>query len=678
MHGMLVTEGQRRSIGAALHVFVLFNLVLWPDASLAASYGNVEVKPFGLLGTDASVSIRYLLDENDRQSETSPASFENRSTWEEEFFLISRSYVYHPAFLNMELGGGPLLVQQRFDSNSGSNSNSESLLNLLARLNFLELKSYPFSLYFQRSHPAVTTSLSGRFLTRNEVYGLSGRKTFVGRSANLTYEVSRRAQEGSGPDTVLDDEEDRSRFGFRRSYRVNDQIAVEYNRLDRNSASGSLGLPLQESRTKQERMNITAQNRFGGDGQFSLHQSLVRLNYQRISESLSEQKDLFYNASGRWQNSAKVRSTFDYRFNTSERAGADADSQSFRAGLIHTVNDSLGYGLEAGHEILEQTAFERKRSILGLNGNFSETAGFGQYTLVGSVRQARTDQDSTSNSVQVFDEPVTLNDTTPVDLANEFVVAATVVVTNAAGTQVFIEDEDYRQIVIGSVTSIQRLIDGNIFDGQTVLVDYQYQTSGTAKFDQLGASAAASLNFLRHFHTRIRYGLTDSNVISGELTTPLNDRKVFEFVVGGNVNVGYSWLFGAEFRHLDQDEEIAPFVQDSFSVNASGTVFGSMSVRFGASLTQGDQKESVEDIDQVAYRFGISSRLFGRARLGYDANYLEDTGGSLDRKTLKHRLTIQGRYRQVIFKLLASVSEEKLGAAERNYTQVTAVVTRYF
>ena len=64
---MLVTEGQRRSIGAALHVFVLFNLVLWPDASLAASYGNVEVKPFGLLGTDASVSIRYLLDENDRQ-----------------------------------------------------------------------------------------------------------------------------------------------------------------------------------------------------------------------------------------------------------------------------------------------------------------------------------------------------------------------------------------------------------------------------------------------------------------------------------------------------------------------------------------------------------------------------------------------------------------------------------
>jgi hypothetical protein len=185
-------------IWSALQFMALLSISISSDALCAETHQGIEVKPFGLLNTDASLSIRYFLDENDRSSASSAPSFEHRSTWEQELFLVSRSYVYHPGFLNMEFGGGPLLVQQSFDSNFGSESADESLFNILARLNFLELKSYPFSLYYRRTHPSMTTSLSGRFLTRNNEYGFSGRKRFVDQAAGVTLELSHRDTEGSG------------------------------------------------------------------------------------------------------------------------------------------------------------------------------------------------------------------------------------------------------------------------------------------------------------------------------------------------------------------------------------------------------------------------------------------------------------------------------------------------
>ena len=97
-----------------------------------------------------------------------------------------------------------------------------------------------------------------------------------------------------------------------------------------------------------------------------------------------------------------------------------------------------------------------------------------------------------------------------------------------------------------------------------------------------------------------------------------------------------------------------------------------------AGLVQVDQKEAIEDVDQVNFRFGITGRAFGRFQLRYETAYLEDTGGSLARELLQHRFNLQGRYRKVRFGLRVVVSEDTLGTTKRDYTQVTADVTRDF
>jgi hypothetical protein len=178
-------------------------------------------------------------------------------------------------------------------------------------------------------------------LTKNEEYGLSGRKSFVDTNANFTYDLRHRDQEGSGLDTVLDEDEDRSRFSFTKNYWDNDRFGIEYNQFTRDSASGSVGLPIQETRTDQKRIHVSAQNRFGSDRQFSLDQALIHLDNERESSSSSQQEDLAYILTGRWQNSASVRSVFNYRFDDSERTGADLRLHNFEAGLYHNIGDSV-------------------------------------------------------------------------------------------------------------------------------------------------------------------------------------------------------------------------------------------------------------------------------------------------------------------------------------------------
>lgn len=675
---MYTCVAQRQEWGRVARLLLLACAALTPAALFAESHNGVEVKPFGTLETDAKFSVRYLLDENDRVTQGQETGFEDRSTWEQELELASKNYVYHPGFLNMEFAGGPVLVQQRFDSNPGSFRENDTLLNFLARFNFLELKSYPFSLYYRRSHPSITTSLSGRFLTRNNEYGFNGRVTGLVPATQLSVDASHRDANGSGFGMIVDEDVDRGVFRWETSYRESDRISVEYDHLTQDSRSGSTGLPIQESTIEQKLTNVKARNAFGSRKQFELDQLLSLLEQDTMSSNPSALDNLNYTMSARWQMSEASRSAFGYRYFESDRVDANSNTHDLNATFLHAISESTRYDVFADHEMTSQTGFDRVRSGFGGNLNHNRQTGFGSVSVNLFARMERNDQDATSDTVRVVDEPVTLVGTTPVDLANEFVVGSSIVVTNQAGTQEFIEDVDYRVIVVGSITSIQRLIGGNIFDGQTVLVDYEFLTSGTAKYDTVGTGVSAAINFLRYANAQVRYQLSDSRLLEGQLTTPVNDFDLFEVSLGADFPIGHSLTIGGELRHLDRNETIAPFVRDSVSINASSRVNGSLRLYGSASLVQVDQKESIEDVDQVNYRLGITGRAFGRLQLTYEAAYLEDTGGSLFREQLQHRLNLQGRYRKLLYVVRAQYSEVTQGVTQRNDTQVTAEVTRVF
>ena len=237
---------------------------------------------------------------------------------------------------------------------------------------------------------------------------------------------------------------------------------------------------------------------------------------------------------------------------------------------------------------------------------------------------------------------------------------------------------DYRLLVIGSVTSVQRLINGNITDGETVSVDYSYETSGTAEFDTLRSGVALNIGLFNTVNAYLRYEAQDTSLRSGEFTNPVNDRNALELGVSVRNQFLDGWSMSGQYRHRDQDEEISPFVSDALDVSLTTSLRGTWNVTLAGGLSMIDFENSAEDVDQIRYRLGLSGRLFRRVQFQYDAAYLSDTGGTLSRKQLQHRLNLHWAYRQVRFVLRALYSDDELGPTDRINKQVTAQLIRAF
>lgn len=654
-------------------------LIFLVPAVCAAEYYEVDdIKTFGLLDVTGHVRVGYLFDDRERGS-NAEKSFEQQASWEEEIFVLTKSFIYHPGFLNMDLGGGPVLVQQQFDTNVDDASNNDVLFNFVGRLNLLELKSYPASVFYERTHPSVTTSRSGRFLVQNDSYGLRGHIAGLLRDRTTArYAITRRESDGSGFGSVVDTSAETKTFALESRYRKSDSIVFQFDKLDQESASGSTGLPIVRSELDQEIAEIFANNVFGADEQVRISQRLRQMDQENVTTSVSTLDDRTYNGNVKWQYNRDGHAFFNLRDVTSKRESTRQDFTDLELGAADQLTERTFARASLGHSAVDQTGFRSDRNSLKGAAEHSRQTGFGAVGISGSLRAEHTDQESTADEIAVFDEPLRLFGTTPVDLRNEFVVPGSVIVRNADKTQTYVEGLDYRLVVTGSVTSVQRLVNSSITDGETVLVDYRYSTSGTAEFDTVGAGIALSADFLQTFRAYARYEIQDTNVREGELTNPLNDGDIVEFGIGTTNQFLDGWTLDAQYRHLRQDLETSPFVSDQLDVSVVTSLGGTLVLTLAAGLNETDYENSIEDVSQVTFRVGLRGRILRRSYLSYDAFLLDDTGGSLPRKQFRHRLNYQWSYRQMRFDLRATISDDELGATERNNATVMAQMTRVF
>ena len=261
-----------------------------------------------------------------------------------------------------------------------------------------------------------------------------------------------------------------------------------------------------------------------------------------------------YSGTATWRNLDDRRVSFRFRANDVQRDEIDSRLQVTQLTFADSFAEDFSVGGDITYEDVAQTGFTSQ--TLGASGNatYRRETGFGTIAVSGNVRKARTDQLSDTGTIDVFDEPVTLVGTLPVDLANEFVIQSSVVVRNLAGTQIFVEGLDYRLLTVGSVTSIQRLIDGNIADGQSLLVDYQFNTSGTAEYESTDSGISVTAQLPRNTSIDLRYTENETRLLEGEFTLPKNDAKTFEISVNGDYPLYREWSIGGRLSYTDRNE----------------------------------------------------------------------------------------------------------------------------
>ena len=642
-----------------------------------------DITPFKLLGVEGDLSARYNLDDYEQTSAGGDKTYQTRPTFEEEISILTQSYAYHPDFLNMDLGGGLLLVQQDFDSDQGKNNTRESLYNLTAHLNFLQKKPYPLRMFYDRSNPSVTTSLAGRFLVKNTRYGMNAALLEPFSPVTLNLEAFRFESDGSGFDTTIDQTTDQAAIRASKSYAGGNSVRLSYLWNEADSQSGSPGLPIQRTVTTTKTTDAGAVNVFGSEDQLRLTQLFTYINQtlDPQQEPSSELDDLRYSYDMRWTHTRKTQSFYQYRLQKSDRSEVNTTNRNARVGASYE-QDQGWHGdvdIHAEKEDQDTTNFDRK--VYGTRGaiGYDKAIRHGSMQLGASMRFDQTDQSTGgSDIVQVFDESVTLVGTTPVALQNDFVITSSIVVTNQANTQTFIEGLDYDVRVIGATTEIQRLIGGNILDGQTVLVDYQYQSGGDVKFNSFNQNYFSNFKIFRFHDLFARYRDLNQSVKSGQPTTPLNDIENLLLGVRVEYPLLNGWLVGGEANYEDQDEDISPFTRKLYKAHVETTLPRTTRLRVMGRREFVDNENSPEDVDISQVIAQLTSRPWLRTAVNAEADYEKDTGGTQNRRRRALAVGLVWLYRRLQFTVRAEHIDDKQGQVTQKNNKIRAQLIRRF
>ncbi len=662
----------RRSYAALLLLLVPLLTIATPAAS------QDDIKAFGITDIGGEFSIRYRLDDWSNYNTDGDGFFVNNPTWYEELSLRARGYVYHPAFLDWTISGGPLLMQWAYKSDAGEDSGSDTLMNFDAELSFLNMRAYPFTLYLRRDHPEIISSISGRFLVQTNEYGIKGILREPLSPLYITWDVSHWDSYGSGAGTTVDQILNRATLRASLPYRERDNVHLILNWNERDSKSGAIGLPIQQSLIETASAELTGDNTFGDSSQMTLRHNLIWLNQKTTLAAVTELKSLGYVGTFNWKHTEATRSFANLNYKDTNRTESWTRTGGFRAGAIHDFAKNLTVSGEGDYTQDEAPGFSQNVTGVRGTGNYTRSLTFGNLAVGASVDMRRTDQVSDTDRVTIFDEAVVLVGTTPVTLSQDFVIVTSIVVTNEAKTQTFIEDLDYRVVTIGNRTSVERLITGNIGHGQSVLVTYDALTGGTVKYDTFSQGLSFNLGLWRYTNLFLNYNNSNNKVVEGTTTTPLNSVNRIE--LGARLDYPFTsgWIMGGEYRFIRHDEDISPNVNNRFEIYAQTARYWRTSIRLLVHHETVEYERSLEDVNLYRYLLTINSILPGGVILAYNAEYTEDTGGTLIREEERHSLSLNWAYRQVLFSLRASSSDVLRGENNRQNKRVTAMLRRVF
>jgi hypothetical protein len=656
-----------------LRVCWLYFVGVFSALSFSTADAQYEIDLFNLTDVSGDLSVRYILDER-QDGESTDLTSAKSSRLLEELSIRTKSYIYHPAFLNIIASGGPLFTQQR----NNSVSSQDALFGYDVALNFLSRKPYPFRIFFSQAHPNVSTGLSGSYLTERERFGIGGDLLKPLTPIQISWNATRDQSRGEGLGASTDSSSDRAAVSASLPYLKDQNVQLGLSWFETLSRSGSPGLPIAESTSVGTLLKLTANNRWGSRRQFVLRHNLLRDQNTTTSAEVREVESTRYTAKLNWDTLSSLRPSASLRFFDQDRGSTWRRALSANLGSAYRFQNQVGLSGSVNVGSNKSPDFSQDSRALRLSAAYATNLPIGRLGVSAGASIGRRDQTSLSETLQIFDELVTLIGSTPVALQEQFVLENTIIVMNVDRTQTFAENIDYRLVTIGSETTIERIINGNILDGQDVFIDYEIRTGGTVEYQNVTQSLTATLAWSKRasLFFSIRNHATD--VLSGEATTPLNDSISFE--IGGRVDypLPKGWLIGGDIRTVKNDEQIDSFVKSSLRSYLQSASYWNTQLRFGLNRELVDYESSRDGVDSTGYTVSVNSVIFHQLAVKYTAYLTEDDGGARYRENNRHSLRLDWRYRLVTFSLVARTYDSVQGEITRKDTDINMIVRRYF
>ncbi len=661
--------------GAKLFINVISRGILIALGLSSLNVMAADISRFKLMNTEKELVFRYLNDEQIFYNSGTKTQQDKRPTFQEEFIVNTDSYIFHPNFLSMELGGSVLFDQSTIESLDTENSNNESLLGYNARLNFLKQKPYPVTVYYDKSNPSVSVGLAGRFIQENVKYGADISVLQPVLPVQLTLSAYRQTVRGEGFDQITDDDLEHADIRMYRAYGKGNHLQLTYQIDNRDSRSGNPDRPIVARTTSTTSAYLDAKNKLGAYNQGEL----ITIASYNTQVEFPRREEFRFNPMINWQHSQQLRSFYRLNYNKSKEEEVNIEQAYFVSGLGYSGLRNTG-SFDVHAEDNKSTTLDSKN--VGSNYSLSHNRPISIGTIQMSYSGSMDYRDQVAKGVdffEVFNEEHVMIDTTPITLKNDFADNATIVVWNEARTQPYLEGRDYRILEVGSKTQIQRFSTGTIISGETVLMDYTYKTGGTFAYDQNTNNLQLSWSPSRYYEMYVRYLNASQNLREGAVTNiQLNSltSKTYGFRADKPLNNGIN--LGGEFYTEDRDEDINPYSRDNIDAYVEFPLPRLTSLRVSARRVKVDNLNSVEDVDLIGYLLRLQTRPWLRARLSFESSYEDDVGGTINRTLKIQRIQFGWAFRQLRLSADAHYSTEQQGVSNRDRWAAKIILSRMF
>ncbi len=646
-----------------------------------------EIAPFRLTSVEGYVSTRSLADkvETSQLSATGREnSYQGQSNLRTEVFLMTHSYVYHPKFLSLDVGGGPLLDRQHYESDAGSIASAKTLYNFTGRATFLRDKALSGALFYDHLNPTVTLAPGLIMQQENTRYGFEAMASGALSPLPLRLAYLHQATSGRGADRSIDESSDQFTLAGSRSHGALGTTQFQYQLVQQESRSGSPALALQRTTSNSQGINIDTRLQFGSDRQYDLN-NIISLNSRRYAfaqSSLLEQRDQNFMLEGRARHSSQFSTFAVYNHNANSQGGLDASAQSLAAGLNYLPLPELGISLNSRGEETENQIFSTR--YRGLDGTLRY-----EYALPLGVLQASVsgqyftrEQQSVTPQAPVLGEHVLLEGLAYKTLAQRHVAVASLVVSNLARTQSYVEGIDYSLLQIGAETRIQRLPGGSILDGEEVLLDYSYDTGGSFAYAQFDRTYNLNWSVARYFNAYLRRFDATPVLTFGTSSFPLN--TVHSQVVGARAdipfNAGIAFSIGGAYEQEDRRETISPYRRsaEDFYLQTDEPLFGLGNFRLARRRTTVDYDLTGQRLNLTGYDLRYWSRHWFGLEMSATSSIERDSALGVPLRRRSDALNAQWRERKLTVTASLVHTNETRGTYERQHTLLQMTARRDF
>jgi hypothetical protein len=413
-------------------------------------------------------------------------------------------YLYHPRLVTYELGTILDLIQQSKDREDDS-----LLMGGSIYLTFLQGKPYTLSLWAREHETEIDRTLAQSYDATTSSHGAR----FDFKRGPLPFVATYRYDSNESNDRFVADDETEE-FLLRSTYRVGEH------------SSGDL-----EGRLTRETTGSRESDRFGFSASHNTRlaegkEMFGSFSLQDVTNDI-ESSSLFANGGLRWQHTRDLSSRYSVAFSESESGGSETSLKnwSLNASLGHQLYESLNTLVDVSGSFEDAPFGTRTRYGVTLREVYGKRlAEWGRLAVDLSPGVEFEERDPSQRTGFVLDEPLTLNDTLPVELKELDVFPSTIVVTDLDGLVPFVEGRDYDVTVRGPLVELRRVPTGAIGAGDGVLVDYDYRLGGGGTFRTTTLKFRTELSVLSQ--TSLYYGFStiDQKEISGNVIQRLQSR----------------------------------------------------------------------------------------------------------------------------------------------------------